>query len=100
MARFHQLEKLLSRALKAPAKKKPDSYSHARRQAKALAGEHGFEIEKLDGGGFNVWAPAAIADTPNDPYDGDHYASDWHEVLAMAKEYARIAAEGQGGHAS
>ncbi len=100
MARLRMLEKLLNKTFKAPAKKMSDPYSGARRKAKALALEHDFEIEKVEGGGFNVWPPAPIADTLKDPYDGDHYAADWNEVLAMAKEYSRIAQEGQGGHAS
>lgn len=99
MVRLRNLEKALGKIFKAPAKKKPDSFSHSRRAAKELAEKHRIEIEKLDGGGFNVWAPSPIADTPMDIYDGDHYAADWREVHAMVSEYVRIL-EGEGDGAS
>lgn len=99
MARLRSLEKALGELFRAPAKRNPDVYRHSRRSAKALSKQHCIEIEKLDGGGFNVWPPAAIADTPRDVYAGDHYAADWKEADEMVREYVKLLQEGDGGGA-
>jgi len=60
-----------------------------RQQALALAQAHGFEVEPLDGGGFNVWPPESL-DDERDPHHGDHYAHDWGAALDMLREYAAL----------
>ena len=62
----------------------------ARADAKLQSQLHDIEIERLDGGGFNVWPPAPIIDTDLDPHEGDHYASSWFEVADRVAEYALI----------
>ena len=61
----------------------------AREYAKPTAAEYEVEIERIDGG-FNVWPPASIADTPRDPFEGDHFADDWQGVARMVRAYAAI----------
>jgi hypothetical protein len=61
----------------------------ARELAKPLAERIGCDLERIDGG-LNVWPPASLADTARDPYEGDHYAADWPEALAMLQAYAAI----------
>ncbi len=81
---------------KVSAPKKPDTQRRQRERAKALAGEHGIEIEKFtEGGGMNVWPPKSLGDS-GDPFDGDHYASDWVEALSMIEQYAMLLAPSQG----
>jgi len=66
------------------------STQKARLEAKRLAAEHSIEIERHSkDGGWNVWPPTAVQE---DPHEGDHYAADWEEVLAMVKDYAQILA--------
>jgi hypothetical protein len=60
----------------------------ARRKAKALAVEHGIEIER-DGSSLVVWPPASVSEE-DDPHEGDHYVDYWTEALAMCVEYAAI----------
>lgn len=67
--------------------KQKDVFRSARMKAKALAAKHQIEIEKRDGG-MNVWAPATLA--APDPFEGDHFADDWSEALAMVTAYARL----------
>jgi hypothetical protein len=90
MARLRQLEKTLGKMFKAPAKKKSDLYRRQREEAKRLAAIHNIEIERMGEGGMNVWAPAAIADTEEDPFYGDHFASNWDEAVEMVKKYAEL----------
>jgi len=90
MARLQQLEMSLGKLFNAPAKKKADLYRRQREEAKRLAALHNIEIEKLVEGGMNVWAPAAIADTEQDPFNGDHFASNWDEAVEMVKKYAEL----------
>jgi hypothetical protein len=78
------LSSLLSRSFKAPAERKPDVHRKAREDASALASQHNIEIERIESG-FNVWPPKGFAGT--DPYDGDHYAGDWSEVLLRVRAY-------------
>lgn len=74
-----------------PAAKPKDPFRKARAEAKQLASQHGIEIEPLRPG-FNVWAPAGLSDTPADPFEGDHYADDWSDVLERVKAYVSAAA--------
>ena len=62
-----------------------DPHRKAREHAKALAHKHGIEIESFPDGGMMVWPPAGLED---DPFEGDHFANDWHEALNMLKAYA------------
>jgi hypothetical protein len=81
--------KTLQRALQA-AFSPGRSYPHrlARETSKRLAAEHGITVEKLPGGGMNVWPPA---ECPLDPFDGDHYAQDWAEAVERVRAYAASA---------
>ena len=79
------LQKQLNALFRAPKPRAPDVHRKARQEAKTLAKTHGIEIEKI-GSGFNVWPPKGSV---NDPFDGDHYAQDWAQVLLMVKEYAQ-----------
>ena len=49
----------------------------------------GVEIERLEGGGFNVWPPATL-DESDDPYAGDHFVHNWHEALEHVQSYAAL----------
>lgn len=80
-----KLGAMLGKLFHAPAPRKKDTQRSARERANALATEHGIEIERLRGGGFNVWPPKDFAG--EDPHEGDHYASDWHEALAHVSAY-------------
>lgn len=66
-----------------------DPHRKARELAKGLASALGVEIERLPGGGFNVWPPSAT-DEQTDPYAGDHFAHDWSEVLEHVHSYAAL----------
>ena len=88
MARLSQLDKALGKMFSAPAPKKPDTQRRSREQAKALAAQHGIEIEKFKEGGMNVWAPQSL--TANDPFEGDHFADDWTAALEMVKAYVAL----------
>lgn len=66
----------------------------ARLEAVHTAAQHGIEIEPFDrsgGGGMNVWPPKGLAG--EDPFEGDHYATDWVEALSMVQRYAAAIAE-------
>lgn len=77
-----------------PCKSQPDRTVRLMRTTpvERLALEHGIEIEALEGGGMNVWAPQGI-DESVDPYAGDHYASDFTEALAMVEVYVGLKAQ-------
>lgn len=92
MARLKQLEQALGSVFKSPSPRKPDPQRRQREEAKQLASKHGIEIEKLREGGMNVWPPKALPDCL-DPFDGDHFAEDWTDVLSMVKDY--VAASSQ-----
>jgi hypothetical protein len=79
------LSRMISRTFKAPPARRPDTHRKARETAKALAKEHNIEIEPITSG-FNVWPPRGSAG--EDPYDGDHFAQDWPEVLDRVRAYA------------
>jgi hypothetical protein len=83
-------------AIFAPSKPKrrSDPYRQAREEAKKLAAEHNIEIERFPEGGFNVWPPKGVPDEI-DPFEGDHYAGGWDEVLTMVRQYVSLAEQGQ-----
>lgn len=81
---MRQLNKMLTGIFK-PAPVRGDPHRKAREEARMLAAARGFEIERLKGGGFNVWPPKNIK---TDKFEGDHYANDWEDVLPMARWYA------------
>lgn len=70
------------------APKRGDPHRKARELARPLAKLLGVEVEPLEGSGFNVWPPRALA-AGADPFEGDHYAADWSEVLKMVQAYAK-----------
>jgi len=85
----HPLSRALKSIFKAPAPRNPDTQRKAREEAQRLANEHQIEIERLRGGGFNVWPPKGLADSL-DPHSGDHYCCDWSEVVVMVRAYAQL----------
>lgn len=82
--RLHVLERSLSAFFKAPKAKPKDTQRKDREKAKALAQEHGIEVEKDRQGGMWVHCPDGLA---TDPFEGDHYCCDWAEALAMVEGY-------------
>lgn len=79
------LTRALTAALKPPGRRgNPDPHCRARQRAKCLAVEHSIELEPC-APGINVWPPRGLS---VDPFEGDHYASDWSEALAMVEAYA------------
>jgi hypothetical protein len=80
---------ILSEVLGRSRVRKSDPHRKARTEAKALAAQHGVEIEKLRDGGFNVWPPKGYEG--DDPHEGDHYAIDWDEVLPKVRAYVPAA---------
>lgn len=91
MSRRHPLERLLGPIFKKP--KVPDRFRRARAAAKALSALYGIEIEKFDRGysGFNVWPPKDWEGP--DPFEGDHYCSDWDDALEAVETYVRMIEE-------
>lgn len=85
------LNNALNKMFRAPKHRAPDTYRKEREAAKPLIAKLGIQLEKLPGGGFNVWPPKALGDK-EDPFDGDHYAIDWEEVLKIVKEYEQLCA--------
>lgn len=80
-----QLQARLTDLFKPPRPRVPDPQRKAREEAKRLAKAAGIEIERI-GAGMNVWPPQAYKQP--DPWEGDHYAQDWHEALDMVRTYA------------
>lgn len=68
----------------APPAPKRDTMRAVRTKAKALALKHGIDIISDYGTGFRVECPALEHD---DPHEGDHFASDWKEVLSQVEDY-------------
>jgi hypothetical protein len=59
-------------------------------KAKRLAREFCIDIEKNKAyRDFMVYPPASLNEA-EDPHQGDHYCSDWADVLAMVEEYVKI----------
>lgn len=83
------LQRQLGSMFKPRAGRKPDSHRAAREQAKRIALQRGIEVEPLQGGGFNGWPPRAL-DPGSDPFEGDHYAGDWSEVLEHVQGYEKV----------
>jgi hypothetical protein len=83
------LQRNLTTLFKPAASRKPDPHRKARERAQAVAKDFGIEIECLRDGGFNVW-PDKASQEP-DPFDGDHYCSDWSEVWGNVATYAKLA---------
>ena len=81
---MQSLGRMLHQTFAPPAPRKKDAQRKAREQAKPLIKRLGIDLEKCDSG-WNVWPPKSIE---VDPFDGDHYAQDWNEVLLMAQRYA------------
>lgn len=82
------LQKHLGALFRPEAPKRGDPHRKARELAKPLAKQLGVEVERLEGSGFNVWPPRGLA-TGADPFEGDHYAADWSEVLKMVQAYEK-----------
>ncbi len=72
-----------------PRATRTDPHRKARKLAKALASALAVEIHRLEGGGFNVWPPAAL-DESDDPYAGDHFAHGWSDALEHVQAYAAL----------
>ncbi len=85
------LSQQLGTLFSAPVRRRNDPFTTARIRAPQIATSCGVEIETVKGGGFNVWPPRS--DRQRDPYAGDHYASDWNEVLVMVEGYLQRAAK-------
>ena len=79
-----------------PKVKVKDTEATVRRKARALAAQHGIEIETwldCDGLRIIVWGQADICDDEErDPFFGDHYADDWADALERVQEYVKLAA--------
>lgn len=77
---------------KSPKPKRDRSHDAARRKAKALAAEHGIEIEveRYDGHTtLMVWGPRTRSADFVDPFAGDHSADNWTQALAMVEAYVK-----------
>ena len=71
---------------------KPMTASTAARKARALAGTWGVGIEREvmpDGPAWWVTHPDFDEVEDGDPCEGDHFCTDWREVLEKVEEYAR-----------
>lgn len=79
------LQRELGRMFRPTPARRPDPHRKARELAKPLAKKHGIELERIEGG-INVWPPKDMVLA--DPWEGDHYAQDWSEVLLMVRTYA------------
>lgn len=80
------LQRALTGVFRPAAARRADPHGRERTEAKRIAKGKGIEIETLRGGGFNVWPPANAAET--DPFAGDHFCTDWTEVLSMVRTYS------------
>ncbi|NRF71424.1 hypothetical protein HLB44_31005 [Aquincola sp. S2] len=78
------LRNLLQATFSAPRNAPRDQHRAARQEAKRLAALHSICIEKLPGGGMNVWPPAGFVE---DPCEGDHYAHNWGDALEQVRMY-------------
>lgn len=83
------LKKSLNNLFSTPKKRAPDNHRKAREAAKPLIQKLGIELEKFREGGFNVWPPKTLADH-DDPFEGDHYANDWDDVLERVQAYEKL----------
>lgn len=93
LKKLAKLRKYREKALAAPAKAPTERKARVvPPSAKAVAAAHGIELERLTGGGYNVWPPKGIIDTDKDPHEHDHYAHNWAEVRGRVREYANLGA--------
>lgn len=90
------LQRQLGALFRPEAAKRGDPHRKARELARPLAKKLGVEVERLDGSGFNVWPPRALQ-AGADPFEGDHYAADWSEVLTMVLAYEKTSAPAASG---
>jgi len=81
----HSLARMLAATFKPPAPRRADPFRKQREDAKRWAADWGVEIERLKGGGFNVWPPKDWQGI--DPLDGDHYCHDWADVFEAVCNY-------------
>lgn len=89
---MRKLSQSLEAIFRAPRQRAVDPHRKARETAKPIIAKLGINLEKLKEGGFNVWPPKAITGEV-DPYEGDHYATDWSEVLEMVQDYEKLIEE-------
>jgi hypothetical protein len=80
------LSKSIGQYFKAPASRPADPFRKSRPEAKKIATALGIEIEPMRPG-FNVWPPAALADTDADEFGGDHFAD---ALIAARAEIIRL----------
>lgn len=90
------LQRQLGALFRPEAEKRGDPHRKARELAKPLAKRLGVEVERLAGSGFNVWPPRALQ-AGADPFEGDHYAADWSEVLKMVQAYEKASTPAESG---
>lgn len=86
MKTFKQLLAALFAKRQPDPPRPPEPHQAEREECRLLAAARGFEIERLMDGGFDVHPPADM--TEPDPFEADHHADDWPEVLVMARAYA------------
>lgn len=82
------LQRELNAIFRVPKGKRVDPQRKARELGKKLAQSMSIEVERLNGGGFNVWPPKTLPDEA-DPFHGDHYAVDWIEVYDRLTQYEK-----------
>jgi hypothetical protein len=66
--------------------RQPEPHQAEREESRLLAAARGFEIERHMDGYFIVHPPSKLVGP--DPFEDDHRADDWAEVLVMARAYA------------
>ena len=79
--------------------KPKDPFSSARSRARRIEKKIGAEIDNGEwtgnrDTGLFVYPPFSITEE-EDPYAGDHSAGDWHEALAMLRDYEKMVGHGQ-----
>ncbi len=80
------LQRALASTFRPSAPRRADPHRRERAEAKRIATAKSIEIEALPEGGFNVWPPKNAAEP--DSFDGDHFCTDWTEVLLMVHTYS------------
>lgn len=68
---------------------KTDPHRKARIEAKAIAREYGIEIAR-ENDLWWVYGPDWIEEEGLDPFDGDHMAESWPEILSRVNDYRRL----------
>lgn len=83
----------------APASHNPNGFVRAARRARALAADHGIQIDEVAssedrrGAAVFVWPPAALDNPASDPYYGDNCARDWIDAANRVDDYVRLLTE-------